>query len=413
MARIVFAAGVPHAPGLIGLLGAAPPAIQTAIGRIYGNLRAQLVAARPDVLIVFANDHLINSYILNYPDFLMGMAERHSGPFEWYKEWLGCDDYSVAGDTATAERLFNGMARRGVRMAASRSNLRFDDNVSVPTLKLRLPETGIRLIPILQNCTVPPFPDTRACYGIGRALARTIEEDFAADMRVALLGSGGLSHEPGGADYWKIDKAFDLWFLELVGSGDHQRLLEQLTVQRMEHAGSGGTVELMAWIIVMGAIGPHPGALSEYVLHTDFKCGIGSVIWDLTREVSTPPAQRQPTPATGDSVFLRTFSPSLVCHDLIQDLKWDRALRARFARDEAGVLDAYPLGRQERGAIERRDFRALYDMGLHPYLGGQLARLIYGNAAGAAANGAVRKLVESLKGRQAEAFAAEQGVSST
>ena len=92
------------------------------------------------------------------------------------------------------------------------------------------------------------------------------------------------------------------------------------------------------------------------------------------------------------------FNPALAGHDLVQDLKWDAELRERFARDEASVLDRYPLRPAERKAIEERDFRTLYDLGFHPYLGGQLARLIYGNAAGPEATRAVQKLVASLTG---------------
>ncbi len=80
----------------------------------------------------------------------------------------------------------------------------------------------------------------------------------------------------------------------------------------------------------------------------------------------------------------------------------------RFATHEAKVLDRYPLRPDERAAIERRDFRALYDLGFHPYLGGQLARLIYGNTAGKGAAVAVRKLVESLGGASSEGYAAKQ-----
>jgi hypothetical protein len=98
---------------------------------------------------------------------------------------------------------------------------------------------------------------------------------------------------------------------------------------------------------------------------------------------------------------LNDFNPALVSHDLVQDLKWDRELREEFARDEAAVLDRYPLRPEERAAIEARDFRALYDMGFHPYLGGQLARLIFGNAAGAEATRAVGRLVASLRGEDA------------
>jgi protocatechuate 4,5-dioxygenase alpha chain len=94
------------------------------------------------------------------------------------------------------------------------------------------------------------------------------------------------------------------------------------------------------------------------------------------------------------------FDPSLAGHDLVQDLKWDPALRARFKTDEKSVLDQYALRPEERRAIESRDFRALYDLGFHPYLGGQLARFIYGNDAGGGAIVAVNKLVESLSGKR-------------
>src|SRR5258708_4893110 len=78
-----------------------------------------------------------------------------------------------------------------------------------------LDATGIRLVPVLQNCTVPPYPDQRRCYAIGQALGNFIREDLPGDLRVALFGSGGLSHEPGGARYFHIDEEFDRWFLDL------------------------------------------------------------------------------------------------------------------------------------------------------------------------------------------------------
>jgi protocatechuate 4,5-dioxygenase alpha chain len=97
---------------------------------------------------------------------------------------------------------------------------------------------------------------------------------------------------------------------------------------------------------------------------------------------------------------LDRFDPTLVTHDLVQDLKWDAALRAAFESDRSAVLDQYPLRTDERAAIDSGDFRALYDMGLHPYLGGQLARLMYGNAAGPDATRAVNRLVASLTGSE-------------
>lgn len=92
------------------------------------------------------------------------------------------------------------------------------------------------------------------------------------------------------------------------------------------------------------------------------------------------------------------LDPTLASHDLVQDLKWNPELRAQFQRDEASVLNRYDLKPEERKAIEERDFRRLYDLGIHPYLGGQLSRLIYGNDAGKGAITAANKLVASLTG---------------
>ena len=93
---------------------------------------------------------------------------------------------------------------------------------------------------------------------------------------------------------------------------------------------------------------------------------------------------------------LEKFDPTLAGHDLVQDLKWNAALRSEFKRDEKAVLDRYRLMPDERKAIERRDFKTLYAIGFHPYLGGQLSRFIYGNDAGGGALVANKMLIASL-----------------
>jgi protocatechuate 4,5-dioxygenase alpha chain len=95
---------------------------------------------------------------------------------------------------------------------------------------------------------------------------------------------------------------------------------------------------------------------------------------------------------------LENFDPTLAGHDLVQDLKWNPAVRAEFKADEKAVLDRYALRPDERKAIEERDFKTLYAIGFHPYLGGQLSRFIYGNDAGGGALVANKKLIASLTG---------------
>ena len=58
MAKIVFAAGAPHAPAIVGLFDRAPEETRKVVSDTYGAITRELNASRPDVLIVFANDHL-------------------------------------------------------------------------------------------------------------------------------------------------------------------------------------------------------------------------------------------------------------------------------------------------------------------------------------------------------------------
>lgn len=103
------------------------------------------------------------------------------------------------------------------------------------------------------------------------------------------------------------------------------------------------------------------------------------------------------------------FDPQLRTNDLVQELKWDRELRARFETSEAEVLAAYPLTEEERTAIAARDFRRLYDLGLHPYLLSQLARLIYGTGEKAGTSQAATALIRSLLGDEYETYMAARG----
>jgi|SRR5699024_6471117 len=93
---------------------------------------------------------------------------------------------------------------------------------------------------------------------------------------------------------------------------------------------------------------------------------------------------------------LNNINRALVSHDLVQDLKWDANLRREFEADEAAVLDQYPLTETERKAIEERDFRTLYDLGFHPYLGAQFARILFSNNK-AGATSAVQHLLASIR----------------
>ena len=101
---------------------------------------------------------------------------------------------------------------------------------------------------------------------------------FPGPDRIAVIATGGLSHEPGGPRYFWVDEEFDRWFLDLLQRGDHQALLSECTLERMEEAGSGGTAELLAWILVL-AFTQGPADVLAYMPAIVWRSGTGMVVW--------------------------------------------------------------------------------------------------------------------------------------
>ena len=277
MATIVAAMALSHAPGLTGWLESVTPEEQTAIKAGYEELRAVLHAAAPDVIVGVANDHMLNMPMKDPPDFCIGLAPEWHGPAEFFREWLKLEPYRVAGRPDVAAAIERRMHADGVRITHA-DELLFDDNWSVPIHYLALHD--IPLVPIQMNCINPPIPGPATSYAAGVSIVRAIHDDLPPDLRVALIGTGGLSHEPGGERYFQVDEAFDRWFLELLGTGDVERIVAEASVERLEAAGGGGTAELMAWIVALAGARDKRARSVFYVPAVEMRCGIGGVVWD-------------------------------------------------------------------------------------------------------------------------------------
>jgi protocatechuate 4,5-dioxygenase beta chain len=128
------------------------------------------------------------------------------------------------------------------------------------------------------NCTVPPIPTPERAYEVGGVL-RDVLRAFPGDDRIAVIATGGLSHEPGGPRYFWVDEEFDRWFLGLLAKGDHATLLAECTLERMEAAGSGGTAELLSWFLVL-AMTQGPADVLAYMPAIAWRSGTGMVAWN-------------------------------------------------------------------------------------------------------------------------------------
>ena len=277
MAQIVAAMAMTHSPGLTGWFDRAPMQQQLLAKKALDEMRWRLEAAKPDVILGFSNDHLLNWPINNIPELTVGIGDEHVGPADWYDEWLGMPTkYRIPGHAKLARHIVNEGARRRIAFSFLRE-MQFDDGFSVPMHYLN-PYNAIPLVPISMNCTVPPIPLPTRSYEVGVTLREMIKA-YPDTTRVAVLATGGLSHEPGGPRYFWVDEEFDQWFLDLLRRGDHAALLRECTLEKMEAAGSGGTAELLAWIMAL-AFTRGPAEVLAYMPAIAWRSGTGMVIWN-------------------------------------------------------------------------------------------------------------------------------------
>jgi protocatechuate 4,5-dioxygenase beta chain len=277
MAEIVAAMAMTHGPGLTGWFDAAPKEHQELSLAALHEMRKRLLLARPDVIVAFSNDHLLNWPINNTPEYTVGIGDVHVGPADWYDEWLGMKTkYRIPGHPALARYLVNEGARRQLALAYLR-DMQFDDGFSVPMHYLN-PEGTIPFVPVGMNCTVPPIPTPERAYQVGETF-RDMLRAWSGPERIAVLGTGGLSHEPGGPRYLSVDEEFDRWFLELLAKGDHATIRRDVTLERMEAAGSGGTAELNAWMLLL-PFTQGPADVLAYMPAVAWRTGTGMVVWN-------------------------------------------------------------------------------------------------------------------------------------
>jgi protocatechuate 4,5-dioxygenase beta chain len=264
-----------HSPGLTGWFDRASEEYQQLALNATAEMRRRLEAARPDTLVMVSNDHLLNWPINNTPEYTVGIGAEHVGPADWYDEWLALEKYRIPGHPALGRHLVNEGARRRLALAYLR-DMQFDDGVSVPMHYLN-PEGDIALVPVTMNCTVPPIPTPERAYQVG-TIFREMVQAYPGAERVAIVATGGLSHEPGGPRYFWVDEEFDRWFLEMLGAGDHAAVLRECTLERMEAAGSGGTAELLAWMVAL-AFTTGPADVLAYMPAIAWRSGTGMVVW--------------------------------------------------------------------------------------------------------------------------------------
>jgi len=244
---LVFAGICSHGPGITGRKAMADP---DDVGTLYAamdNMRQALEASRPDALVVVAAEHFANFFMDNMPAYCMGMGEEYEGPIE-DPDWLGIPRTTVPGAPDLSRRLVEATLQE-VDVAYAQEWL-FDHGIMVP-LHFLTPRYDLPIVPVNINCQGPPITPLHRAWAFGQALRRACD---AVPERVALVGTGGISHWPATPDSGKINEAWDRDFLERWASNDRERLLAYSDEQTYLEAGQGG-FEIRTFIATVAAAG--------------------------------------------------------------------------------------------------------------------------------------------------------------
>jgi hypothetical protein len=260
VAEIVAAALTSHAPLITGRTEIARPEQRDRLHAGFHEIHRRLAAARPDLLVAFVNDHLQNFTYSNLPAFCIGLAASYDAPGPGSARLMGIPPRRLSGAPEWGLALLESGLGQGFDFAYS-YEIESWDELSVP-LHFLDPAGKIPVTPVYTNCGAPPLPTPRRCHQVGAFVGAFIRSRPAGE-RVALLGTGGISHWVGTPETGRINPDFDHRVLDHVARADIEPLL-RLTWEDIERDAGNGGQELRNWLAVLGAVPGWKGEVLAY-----------------------------------------------------------------------------------------------------------------------------------------------------
>lgn len=252
MGRVVAAACLSHSPGITGFPERAE---REAARRVLGaleQLREGLARSAPDAVVVFSAEHFTNFSLANLPTFAVGTATGYDLPSsDAFARFLAIPRRRYPGADRLGCAIHRGLVQRGFDVSLVAGGYGFDEGFAVP-LAVLFGGRPVPVVPVVVNAVQEPYPTLARCRALGEAVRAAIEaQDHAA--RVAVLGTGGLSHWVGLPRAGEIDAEFDRRFLDAFEAGEMDAMCS-LPEADIDRAGNGAH-EIRAWIAAAAAGG--------------------------------------------------------------------------------------------------------------------------------------------------------------
>jgi gallate dioxygenase len=327
------------------------------------------------------NDHVTSFFFDHYSAFALGVGET----FEVADEGGGPRDLPpLSGHPSFAAHI-------GASLAVDEFDMSFFqdrplDHGCFSPMSVLCRHDGswpFPVVPLQVGVLQAPSPSARRCYRLGHALRRAIES-YPQDLKVAIIATGGLSHQVHGERAGFNNPGWDAELLELIEK-DPVRLTE-MTLAELATLGGFESAEVVMWLVMRGALSANV-TRRHRAYYLPSMTGIATLILDHD---PSPPrraaVERQRARIALESRGLeelagtypftiersvKAYRISKFLHRLIEP-----AFRARFREDEAGLMREHRLTSTERDLIERRDWRALLHYGVIFFLLEKLAAVV-------------------------------------
>jgi 2,3-dihydroxyphenylpropionate 1,2-dioxygenase len=334
MSTVVGGAMLPHAPQFFTMPDTEDKAVIAKVRGVAADIGQKLKALKPDLWIIFSNDHAEQFFHNAAPPFTVHVGGEASGEFAGRKfHWKVPSEIGF--------ELVRQLYRQNFDPAFT-STAKIDYAIGIPLTHLGLTEP---VLPIYVNAYLPPQPTMERCYAFGQAVARTVT---AMGLKTVILSSGGMSHFPGTDRYSNPELSWDNKVLEKLASGNLKSLIGY---DEME-LDDTGNIELRCWACAAGALGERkPDVVS---MDPSWHHNYASLGW------YSPPAAAQ-------TAHYPSIKPELVeLTSALHALAHEPESRAQFVKDAGAYADKFNLASEQRQALIELDLPTLTKMGTHP-----------------------------------------------
>lgn len=335
----------------------------------YEPVQAWFREQRPDVLVYIYNDHM-TAFFDHYSHFALGVGEEF-GPADEGGSPRAIP--AIKGDPEFAAHVAWVMVANAFDLSYFQGKTLDHGAFSPLSVMVDHDDKGwaTKLLPIVCGVLTVPLPSARRFWKFGKSLRQAILS-YPADIKVAIAGTGGLSHQVHGENCGFNNTPWDMEFMDRLEK-DPESLLD-LSIAELARRGGWEGAEVVMWLMMRGA-------LSEQVEVTHkayFLPSMTPIATMILEDRAQDPPVEDPAETRRRAMWdyegadalegtypftiersVKGFRLNHFLHSLT-----DPAVRKRFRTDEAGTMAAAGLSDEEQRLVRERDWIGMIHYGV-------------------------------------------------